>query len=217
MQHCFEIYGILILILFVTFIAISILAIKRKQKLLVIILIVSAVSISMPFCVIYLGPSIWMHYELKKLQTTFSKDGICKQTTCFTCGPAAAVTVLRLLGVEAKESDLAIYSKCTPKGGTTNENLVNAITKLYGAKGIECSYLSFVSVEQLKDNCPLIACMHLSSVVCHYTVVLEVTEDKVILGDPIGGKKQWSYDDFKKRCWPTAIIFKNNQLIDSPN
>lgn len=171
----------------------------------------------MPFCVIYLGPSIWMHYELKNLQTTFSKDGICKQTTGFTCAPAAAVTVLRLLGVEAKESELAIHSKCTPKGGTTNENLVNAIEKLYGKKGIDCSYLPFDSIEQLKVKCPLIACINLSSVVSHYTVVLEVTEDKVILGDPIGGKKQWSYEDFKKRCWPTAIVLKNNQLTNPPS
>lgn len=199
---------IIILILFLIFIAISILAIKRKQKLLVIILIVSVVSISMPFCVIYLGPSIWMHYELKNLQTTFSKDGICKQTTGFTCGPATAVTVLRLLGIEAQESELAIYSKCTPKGGTTNENLVNAIEKLYGKKGIDCSYLPFDSIEQLKGKCPLIACINLSSAVSHYTVVLEVTEDKVITGDPIGGKKEWSYEDFMKRCRPTAIVLK---------
>jgi predicted double-glycine peptidase len=213
----FETFSILILVLFGIFIALSIWTIKRKSYLLLIISIVTAIAISLPFCVIHFGPSVWMYYELKNLQTTFSKDGVCKQTTGFTCGPAATVTVLRLLGIEAQESELAIYSKCTPEGGTTNENLVNAIEKLYGKKGIECSYLPFDSIDQLKGKCPLIACLNLSSAVSHYTVVLEITDDKVIIGDPIGGKKQWSYEDFKKRCWPTAIVLKNNQLTNPPN
>ena len=201
-------FGVLILILSVIFVAISVFAIKRKTHLLPVILMVLIIAFSLPFFTIHYGPSIWMHYKLKNLETTFSKDGICKQTTGFTCGPAAAATVLRLLGIEAQENDLAIYSKCNPKNGTTNENLVNAIEKLYGKKGIECSYLPFDSVEQLKGKCPLIACINLSPVVSHYTVVLEITDDKVIIGDPIGGIKTWSYENFIKKCWPTAIILK---------
>lgn len=209
MQPIFIFFGILIPVLSGIFIVVSVYAIKRKIHLLLIISIVAAIAVSLPFCIIYFGPSIWMHHELKNLETTFSKDGICKQTTGFTCGPAAAVTVLHQFGINAQESELAILSKCTPKkGGTTNELLVSAIKKLYGQKGIECSILSFDSVEQLKESCPLIAVIELSSVVSHYTVVLEVTEDKVIIGDPIGGKKDWSYEDFKKRCWPTAIVLK---------
>lgn len=182
---------------------------QQKHKLFLTISTTLVITISILFCVINYGPTIWMHYELKNLQTTFSKDGICIQTTGFTCGPAAAVTVLHQLGIDAQESELAIYSKCTAqKGGTTNELLVSAVKKLYGSKGIECSYLSFDSINQLKDKCPLIAIISLSPVVSHYTVVLEVTEDKVIIGDPIGGKKEWSYEDFQKRCSTTAIILK---------
>ena len=36
----------------------------------------------------------------------------------------------------------------------------------------------------------------------------KVTEDKVIIGDPIGGKKEWSHENFKKKCWSTAIVLK---------
>lgn len=208
MQSSFENFAILIPVLFGIFIAVSVYAIKRKFHLLLIISIVTAIAVSLPFCIIYFGPSIWMHHQLKNLETTFSKDGICKQTTGFTCGPAAAVTILCQLDIEAQESELAILSKCTPKGGTTNKLLISAIEKLYGKEGIECSFINYDSIDQLKGNCPLIAVIKLSSVVSHYTVILEVTEDKVIIGDPIGGKKEWTYEDFKKRCWSTAIILK---------
>ncbi|MBN1975479.1 MAG: hypothetical protein JW787_17715 [Sedimentisphaerales bacterium] len=207
MQSMFETYGVLILALFGIFAALSVWAIKRKWHFLLIISAVPAVSVSLYLCITYFGPSIWIRHEIKNLHTAFSKDGICKQTTGFTCGPAAAVTVLRQLGIEAQESELAIMSKCTPKkGGTTNELLTSAIKKLYGKKGIECSIIHFDSIEQLKDICPVITVIKLSSAVDHYTVVLEVTADKVIAGDPIGGKKEWAYEDFTKRCYPAGIV-----------
>jgi predicted double-glycine peptidase len=205
----FETYGVLIPALFGIFVALSVKAIKRKLHLLLIISTVLAIAVSLPFGVIYFGPSIWIHQELKHLHTTFSKDGIGIQTTGFTCGPAAAVTVLRQLGIEAQESDLAICSKCTPQNGTTTELLAGAIKKLYGKQGIDCSIIHFDSIDHLKESCPAIAVIKLSSAVSHYTVVLEVTDDKVILGDPIAGKKEWSYEVFRKKWWSVGIVVKH--------
>ena len=146
MQPIFETFGLVILALFGIFAAISARVFKRKLHLLLIITIVPAVAVSLYFSVTYFGPSIWIRYELKNLQTTFSKDGICIQTTGFTCGPAAAVTVLRQLGIDAQESELAVSSKCNIKNGTTYEHLTSAIKKLYGKKGIDCSIRNFDSI-----------------------------------------------------------------------
>ena len=208
MQVLFETFGVLILVLFGIFAALSACVIKRKLHLVLLISMVPAIGVSLWFCVTYFGPSIWIRHELRNLQTTFSKDGICKQTTGFTCGPAAAVTVLRQMGVEAQESDLAIASKCNLKNGTTYENLASAIKKLYGKKDIDCSIRNFDSINQLKEICPMIAVIKLSSAVDHYTAVLEVTEDKVIAGDPIVGKKEWTYEDFRKKWRFVGIIIK---------
>jgi predicted double-glycine peptidase len=208
MQVLLETFGVLILALFGIFVALSVRVIKRKLHLLLLISIVPAIGVSLWFCVTYFGPSIWFRHELKNLQTTFSKDGICKQTTGFTCGPAAAVTVLSQLGIEAQEGELAITSKCSLKNGSTYENLASAIKKLYGKKGIDCSIRNFDSIDQLKDICPMIAVIKLSFVMDHYTAVLEVTEDKVIAGDPIVGKKEWTYEDFRKKWRFVGIIIK---------
>lgn len=208
MQEIFETYGVLILSLFGIFTVLSVKVIKRKFHLLLVLTIIPIFTVSLCICVIYFGPSIWIHHELKHLKTTISKDGICKQTTGYTCGPAAAVTVLRQLGIEAQESELAISSKCTLKNGTTNELLASAIKKLYGKKGIDCSIRKFNSIDQLRDICPVIAAIKLSSAAGHYTVVLEVTEDKVITGDPGYGKKEWSCENFKKKWYSDGIIVK---------
>ena len=204
------ILSVLVIALFAISISLSIWVTKRKFHPLLIISTALTITVSLFFCVIYFGPSIWIHQELKNLQTTFSKDGICLQTTGSTCGPAAAVTVLSQLSIEAQESDLAIMSKCTLERGTTCEQLARAIKKLYGKKGIECSICEFNSIEQLKESCPIIAAIKLSSVVGHYTVVLEVTDDKVIVGDPIAGKKEWSYEYFRNKWSSVRIVLKRN-------
>lgn len=215
MQPMFGLYGVLIPALFAVFVALSVKAIKRKLHLLLMISTVLVIAVALPFCVIYLGPSIWMHQELKHLHTTLSKDGIGLQTTGFTCGPAAAVTVLRRLGIEAQESDLATCSKCTPPNGTTIDLLADAIKTLYGKQGIECSIIDFGSIDRLKECCPALAVIKLSSAVSHYTVVLAVTDDKVILGDPIAGKKEWSYEAFSKKWWSVGIVVKRTANPES--
>ena len=204
------IISVLLIALFVISIALSVWVTKRKFHLLLIISTVLPIALSLSFFITYFGPSIWTRQELKNLQTTFSKNGICMQTTGSTCGPAAVVTVLRQLGIEAKESDLAIMSKCTLERGTTCEQLARAIKKLYGKKGIDCSIRKFDSIDQLKETCPMIAAINLSSVVGHYTVVLEVTEDKVIVGDPIAGKKEWPYEYFRNKWSSIGIVLKCN-------
>jgi len=41
--------------------------------------------------------------QLAGLQTRINGDGVCLQNTDYTCGPAAAVTALRKLGLPARE------------------------------------------------------------------------------------------------------------------
>ena len=207
MQPWFETFGVLILALLGIVLGLSIGRVNRKLWIILAMLTVLVIAASLVSFVTPLAVPVAMRLVLENLQTTFSKDGICIQTTGFTCGPAAAVTALRQLGIEAQEGKLAITAKCTLKS-TTNELLANAIKKLYGKKGIDCSIRNFGSIDQLKGNCPLIAGIKLSSVIDHYTAVLEVTDDKVIVGDPIAGKKEWSYEDFKKKWFSVGIVLK---------
>src|SRR4030042_6308866 len=89
--------------------------------------------------------------RLSNLQTKFDKTGVCRQTTDYTCGPAAAVTALGKLGLRADEGELAVLSYSSPMTGTLPACLSSALQDRYRAKGLSCRYRSFESIAQLKN------------------------------------------------------------------
>jgi hypothetical protein len=53
-------------------------------------------------------------------------DGVCRQSSHYTCGPASAVTVLRKLGLPAEEGEIAILSHTSALTGTEPDVLAKA-------------------------------------------------------------------------------------------
>ena len=144
--------------------------------------------------------------RLEKLDTAMTLSGVCLQTTNYTCGPAAAVTALARFGIKAEEGEMAILAHTTPKTGTPDDLLAQAIEKRYGREGIRCTYRRFDSIEQLKGICPMIAVVKFAFFVDHYVTVLEVDDEKVLIGDPINGKEELTYDQFRDRWRSTGIV-----------
>ena len=118
---------------------------------------------------------------------TWRENGICLQTTDFTCGPAAAVSALGQLGVQAEESDLAIAAYATPSMGSSLGQLAYAIESLYGDQGIRCGVKRFTSVEQLDGQCPVIVVVKHRFMADHFVAVLSVEDDVVTIADPLKG------------------------------
>ena len=178
----------------------------EKTEKIMIGFLVAAASISF-FVIPFISP-ILVRKELENLETVFLDNGICIQTTDYTCGPAAAVTALNQFSIIADEGELAILAYTTPQTGTSDDLLVKAIEKKYGPEGIRCEYRYFTSVEQLKGNYPVIAVVKFSFMIDHYITVLEVTNDKVIIGNPSVGKEVLTYDEFKKKWRHVGIVVK---------
>ena len=73
---------------------------RNFEKLLVCIFMAGFVTW---FSVLpFLAPAL-VRDHLSNLRTRLDSDGICRQTTYYTCGPAAAVTALGKLGLSAEE------------------------------------------------------------------------------------------------------------------
>ncbi len=89
--------------------------------------------------------------QLSAIETRFDRDGICRQTTKYTCGPAAAVTALDKLGLSAGEGEIAILSHTSPVTGTLPNQLCSALQSRFGTSGLKCQYRRFDSIEQLKE------------------------------------------------------------------
>jgi predicted double-glycine peptidase len=168
---------------------------RRYQRALVclIMLIVVVWFSVLPF----LAPA-FLKEKMLNLATTFDADGVCLQSTSYTCAPAAAVTALRRMGLEAEEGQLAVLSYTCPMTGTLPQCMSDALQNYFGPKGLQCRYRSFASVEQLKDADVTLAVIKSSCLVDHCVAVLEVSEKSVCLADPAIGKVRMSREQFEK-------------------
>lgn len=143
--------------------------------------------------------------RLANLKTRFDSNGICRQTTDYTCGPAAAVTALGRLGLPADEGELAVLSYSSPVVGTLPACLTSALQKKYGAEGLRCSYRHFDSIEQLRHAGLTLAVVREAFLMDHCIAILDVSDEAVTVADPVTGTRLISHQQFEK-IWRFAGI-----------
>ncbi|HER19614.1 MAG TPA: hypothetical protein ENO14_01055, partial [Chromatiales bacterium] len=83
------------------------------------------------FCVVPFATAAVLASDLSRLPNRFDAHGICRQSRPYTCGPAAAVTALRALGLPADEGRLAWLSRSTPFSGTLPQTLAHVLQTQY--------------------------------------------------------------------------------------
>jgi hypothetical protein len=141
---------------------------------------------------------------LGRVRTVVDKNEVCRQTTAYTCGPAAAVTCLRRLGIRAEERELALAAGCTPSFGTDAWVLARAIHGLY--PNVTCRYDYFSTLEAVP--LPAIAVCELPRVGGHYVALLEVNGEGVVVGDPMSGRQRVSREEFMREWKGTAVTLR---------
>ena len=181
----------------------------KFEKLIVCVLMAGFVTwfSVMPFLV----PAL-IKDHLSNLQTKFDKNGICRQTTGYTCGPAAAVTALGKLGLKANEGELAVLSYSSPVIGTLPACLSSALQDRYSAEGLICRYRRFDSIAQLKNAGITLALVREAFLMDHCLAVLEVSDDAVIVADPVMGARMMPYEQFEKIWRFCGIVLQRNPL-----
>jgi predicted double-glycine peptidase len=178
---------------------------KRRDRIVVCLLMAAMIfSASIwPF----LTPA-FNRKELSRLQTQINADGVCIQTTDYTCGPAAAVTALRKLGFSADEGKLAILSETSFITGTSPDMLAEALQKEYGKNGLVAEFRPFKDISELKQAGLALAVVKYNIVEDHWVAVLQVTDSEVIVGDPLGGVVKLSYSDFLEKWRFIGVVLK---------
>jgi len=146
--------------------------------------------------------------QLAHLQTHMGTDGVCLQTTDYTCGPAAAVTALRKLGLPADEGEIAILSCTSSTTGTPPDLLADALRNRYGKDGLIVDYRAFKDISELKKAGLTLTVTKFGFMVDHYVTVFEVTDTEVGVGDPLNGLEKMSYDKFLHQWRFVGIVLK---------
>ena len=150
-------------------------------------------------CVMPFAAPIFNRKELAAMTTRIDNDGVCRQSAGFTCGPASAVTALRLLGLPGDEGQIAILSRTSAFAGTPPDLLALVLHNQYAKFGLIAECRAFHHIAELKDAGPTLAVIRYGPMTDHYVTVLEVTDSAVIVGDPLSGRESLSYKDFENK------------------
>lgn len=177
---------------------------KRDRFMVALLMMVIVLTGSVwPF----VGP-VFNRHQLEHLETRIDGSGVCRQSTDYTCGPAAAVTALRQLGLPAEEGKIAILSGTSSSTGTEPDILASALQDYYGRDGLVAEYRAFHDIAELKQAGLTLAVVKFSFLVDHYVTVLEVTDSAVIVGDPLSGRESLSHEDFLQKWRHTGVVLK---------
>ena len=173
-------------------------------------------------CFLMIGVVIWYSVlpflvpalikdHLSNIQTRLSSNGLCFQSTDYTCGPAAAVTVLGKLGLSAEEGEIAVLSHTSPVAGTLPACLSSALQNRYGPAGLKCKYRRFDSIEQLKNAGFTLAMVRDSFLLDHCLAVLEVSNNTVTVADPMSGMMSIPREQFRKIWRFSGIVLERDR------
>ncbi|MFH0911614.1 MAG: cysteine peptidase family C39 domain-containing protein [Planctomycetota bacterium] len=181
---------------------------NHRQRVMISILVV-AVSVYMllPF----LMPAC-LSQCLSDLPMRVNYQGVCLQGTNYTSGPAAAVTALKFLGINAQEGELAILARSNFISDTAPDLLCRAIQEKYGSSGIRSEFRSFHSVAELQAiEGVVIVVVKYSPLVDHYVTVLEVKDKELKVADPLAGLTKSSYQGFDSLWRGCGIVVRKIQ------
>lgn len=142
----------------------------------------SLVPISKPF----IGP---IHPEL--LQDKWEGE-VCLQSTPSTCGAASTATILKQLGVNVTESEIAKEAH-SYSGGTEAWYLARAAR----ARGFDVDFI-FSRGFTPEEGLPAVVGVRLNSF-GHFIAVLGQEGDKYIVGDPLQGRELLSREELLLR------------------
>ena len=105
------------------------------------------------------------------------------------------MTCLRALGIPCEEGPLAAAAGAGPFVGTDPILLQRAINGIIATAHVHCNYRVTGSLDNL--HTPFIATMWIPPIGGHYVAVLDVSPDKVIVGDPLDGRCTWDRHEFE--------------------
>ncbi len=181
---------------------------QRDKVLVVVLMIFICLFTSLwPFAAPAFNRAYWI-----SARTLIDADGVCRQSTDDSCGPASAVTALRKLGIPAQEGEIALAAHTSNAMGTPPGILCETLTNLYGQYGLTAELRHFDSLAQLQEAGLTLAIIKFGLLVDHYLVILKVSDHAIELADPLLGATRLSHEDFSKKWRYSGIVLQRPQV-----
>lgn len=129
-------------------------------------------------------------------------EGVCIQTSDFSCGPAAAAMWLDAHDVAASEPEMADLSVTDPWYGTSTVGMLRGLhRKMPDAD---------VRLERMEDpparaEGPWLVVVELSRLLAHWVVIDRIDPDGADVRDPSEGRTRWSRGELERR-WTALVV-----------
>ena len=133
----------------------------------------------------------------------------CLQSTGWSCAPAAACSLLRRLGVEARENEMARLMQARPHFGTDVLNMHRGLALKLRGTGyrVELRRLDYAGL--VAGDAPCLVSIELHFFMDHAMAVVDADTDGVSVLDPLSGPDWIPRDRFEE-------IWRKNALLVLP-
>lgn len=179
---------------------------RLERKLLrILVATLCAIVVLLQSVAPFVLPPMLKERHLRMI-TQIDSNGVCRQQTDYTCGPASAVTALRQLGISTTEGEMANLLHTTPIGGTELDIAADYLEAAYGKQDIHFQYRVARSITNLPANTPILAVRFYSTRFHHIIAVMRDEHGEVVVHDPITGQGIISVEAFDK-------IFEGESIV----
>jgi predicted double-glycine peptidase len=133
------------------------------------------------------------------------EDGICRQSTDYTCAPASCVNLLNMLGIKTTEREMTILC-ATQRLGSAHINIYRGLRIMLEKNGYEVSLTRETPETLSKITVPFITNIYMQGRILHAVTVLKVDKSCVDLAETIRGTvMSVSVAEFLK-CWDGLVF-----------
>lgn len=128
-----------------------------------------------------------------EIKGTINEGGVCRQTTIYTCGSAAAVMLLYSKGITATENEMFALTRASFSDGTSVAGMVLGLGRKYSGN---------VRVEKFKTDgsefpqVPFAAVIKLNALVDHWIIIDKISEEEFDTRNPVSGRVTISRKSF---------------------
>ena len=123
-------------------------------------------------------------------------DGVCRQTSEYSCGPAAAATFLAHLGVRTDEEEMARLCGTVAPMGTDPFCMCHGLRKKLAGTGLDVTVRRCDWVALRWGRLPALAVVNVEFMLDHWVVVVAADDEAVLIADPTNGVMQLRRERF---------------------
>ena len=135
-------------------------------------------------------------------------EGVCLQSSDYTCGAASLVTLLDCMDIEATEGEMAMLSGTIPGRGVSDFQAARGLQlKLDELRRPESVEVRSIDDDELGSlPTPFLAGLKFSFWFDHMACVLECDGHSIVIGDPLVGRRTMTEEAFLREWRGIAIV-----------